>query len=136
MSRIYKALTFAIEKHKGQVDKSGVDYINHPVYLALQCNTESEKIVALLHDIIEDTNATFDDLIQLGVNNEELTAIQLLTHDKSVPYMEYIKQIKPNKLATTIKLLDLAHNMSKRGDYMIPDSLLKRYQKAKDYLEN
>lgn len=50
--------------------------------------------------------------------------------------MEYIKQIKPNKLATTIKLLDLAHNMSKRGDYMIPDSLLKRYQKAKDYLEN
>lgn len=66
MSRIYKALTFAIEKHKGQVDKSGVDYINHPVYLALQCNTESEKIVALLHDVIEDTNATFDDLIQLG----------------------------------------------------------------------
>lgn len=108
---INKALSFAYEAHSGQLDKSGVPYIFHPYHLAEQMDTEDEIITALLHDVVEDTKYTFDDIRKLGVNDDVIEAVKLLTHEKNVPYFEYIKCLKDNPLARKVKLADLHHNM-------------------------
>ncbi|HEW4671140.1 TPA: HD domain-containing protein [Streptococcus pneumoniae] len=74
------ALAIAKKAHAGQVDKAGVDYIQHPLYVASQVNTEQEKAVALLHDVIEDSDITAADLFASGLSNEVVTAVQILTN--------------------------------------------------------
>lgn len=104
-----KAMQIAYEAHHGQVDKSGVPYIFHPIHLAEQMKTEEECIVALLHDVVEDTDITFEQLEEY-FSNTVIEAIKLLTHDDSVEYMEYVRNIKKNPIARTVKLADLSHN--------------------------
>jgi (p)ppGpp synthase/HD superfamily hydrolase len=132
VEKLQKILHFAMQKHKGQVDKQGIDYIEHPVYLSLQCETLPQKIVALLHDVIEDTDATKEDLIELGLSKEEIDAVLTLTHTKDISYFEYIEKIKTNELARYVKLLDLQHNLSKCQSEETDKfkSLEKRYTKA------
>ena len=110
MNKYELALKIATEAHKGQVDKAGVPYINHPLTVASLVDTEEEKIVALLHDTIEDTNITEQDLIDYGFPNEIVEAVKLLTHNKNVPYMDYVAKIKDNELARKVKIADLTHN--------------------------
>lgn len=104
------AMIIAYEKHLNQVDKSGVPYIYHPMHLAEQMTTEIEVCVALLHDVVEDTNTTFDDLKEAGFNDSIIEALMLLTHNDDTPYMEYVKKIKTNPTARKVKLADLKHN--------------------------
>ena len=104
------ALKMCFEAHKNQVDKSGMPYVFHPFYLAEQMQDEDTTIVALLHDVIEDTEYTIDDLRDRGFSDKVIDAISLMTHDLSVPYMEYVAQIKTNPIATAVKLADLKHN--------------------------
>lgn len=104
-----KAMRIAYEAHHGQVDKSGVPYIFHPIHLAEQMETEEECIVALLHDVVEDTDITFEQL-EKEFSHTIIEALKLLTHDNSVEYMEYVKKIKYNPIARTVKLADLWHN--------------------------
>lgn len=106
---IKKAINIAYNAHMGQVDKSGTPYIFHPIHLAETMNTEDECIVAILHDVVEDTDVTFEQL-DGEFSNEVIEALKLLTHDKNVPYDEYIKQIKDNPIARKVKLADLKHN--------------------------
>ena len=105
-----KALKLCFEAHKNQVDKSGMPYVFHPFHLAEQMTDELTTIVALLHDVVEDTPYTLDDLREMGFPAEALDAIALMPHDKRVPYMDYVAKIKENPIARTVKLADLRHN--------------------------
>ncbi|MBR1807588.1 MAG: bifunctional (p)ppGpp synthetase/guanosine-3',5'-bis(diphosphate) 3'-pyrophosphohydrolase [Selenomonadaceae bacterium] len=110
--RIRRAYQTAVEAHRGQVDKAGVDYINHPLTVAAQVEDDvSAVIVALLHDTVEDTALTLDELrTKIPLTEAEAEALTLLTHDESVPYLEYVAAIKSNPLARRVKIADLRHN--------------------------
>lgn len=104
-----KAMKIAYDAHHGQLDKSGVPYVYHPIHLAEQMKTEDECIVALLHDVVEDTDITFEQLEE-EFSNTVIQALKLLTHDKSVEYMDYVRNLKDNPIARNVKLADLHHN--------------------------
>lgn len=129
MNKYELALKIATEAHKGQVDKSGVPYINHPLIVASLVDTEEEKIVALLHDTIEDTNITEQDLLNYGFSNKIVEAVKLLTHNKNVPYMVYVAKIKDNELARKVKIADLTHNSDLSRLKEITEKDKKRYEK-------
>ncbi|WP_066729635.1 HD domain-containing protein [Sneathia sanguinegens] len=129
MNNYELALKIATEAHKGQVDKAGVPYINHPLTVASLVDTEEEKIVALLHDTIEDTNITEQDLIDYGFPNKIVEAVKLLTHNKNVPYMDYVAKIKDNELARKVKIADLTHNSDLSRLKEITEKDKKRYEK-------
>jgi (p)ppGpp synthase/HD superfamily hydrolase len=105
-----EAMKLCFEAHKGQTDKSGIPYVFHPFHVAEQMPDENTTIVALLHDVIEDTSFTLQDLRDLGFDQDVLDALALMTHDKNVPYMDYVAKIKDNDIARTVKLADLRHN--------------------------
>lgn len=127
-----KALKLCFEAHKDQVDKSGLPYVFHPFHLAEQMTDEVTTIVALLHDVIEDTAYTLDDLRSMGFPVEALDALALLTHDKNVPYMDYVSRIKKNPIAKAVKLADLRHN-SDLSRLDTPDNkALERVQKYRN----
>ena len=105
-----KALKVCFEAHKEQIDKSGLPYVFHPFHLAEQMKDENTTIVALLHDVIEDTDYTFNDLIAMGFDGAIIEAIKLMTHEEGVPYMDYVEKIKSNPIAREVKLADLRHN--------------------------
>ena len=109
--RIRRAFQTALEAHRGQVDKSGADYINHPLTVAAQVSDVSAIIVALLHDTIEDTALTLDELREkITLTDDETAALKLLTHDEKIPYLDYVAAIKSNALARRVKIADLRHN--------------------------
>lgn len=105
-----KALQIAFDAHKDQVDKSGLPFIFHPFHLAEQMDDEVTTCVALLHDVVEDTSATFEDLEKEGFYPEIIEALKLLTHGDDVDYMAYVTEIKKNPIARKVKLADLHHN--------------------------
>lgn len=104
------AYNIARTAHRGQKDKAGKDYINHPLAVASFVAGHDAKIVALLHDTIEDTFVTEEDLRPL-FSEEIVDAIVSMTHLNGEPYMEYIRRVSGNELAKTVKLADLRHNM-------------------------
>lgn len=104
------AYKIAKQAHQGQKDKAGVDYINHPETVASFVTTDDEKIVAYLHDVIEDTNVTLLDLTQYGFSDTILEAIDILTKKKRQTYQSYLELVKTNELARVVKLADLRHN--------------------------
>lgn len=105
-----KALKLCFEAHKNQTDKGGMPYVFHPFHLAEQMTDENVVIVALLHDVVEDSMISVDDISNMGFNAEICTALRLMTHCKTVSYMDYIQKIKENPLAKCVKLADLYHN--------------------------
>lgn len=134
-----KALKLCFEAHAGQVDKSGLPYVHHPLHVAEQMETEDETCVALLHDVMEDTDYTEEDLRAIGISEEALEALCLLTHDDAVPYLEYIEALKDSPLARKVKLADLRHNSDLSRLDTITDADLERvakYEKARSILEN
>lgn len=124
-----KALRLCFEAHKNQVDKSGMPYVFHPFHLAEQMEDEKSTIVALLHDIVEDTNYTFDDLKKMGFDNEVIEALLLMTHEDAVPYMTYVATIKKNPIARVVKLADLHHNSDLSRLDVVDEKALKRNEK-------
>ena len=132
-----KALKLCFEAHKDQVDKAGMPYVFHPFHLAEQMTDEDSTVVALLHDVVEDSNYTFDDLLFLGFDTLIVDALRLLTHGDSDPYMDYIAKIKTNPIARAVKLADLAHNsdLSRLEPDAIDDKTLKRVKKYQQAIE-
>ena len=134
-----RALKLCFEAHKGQVDKSGMPYVFHPFHLAEQMVDEPTTVVALLHDLIEDTEYTLADLRQMGFSGEVIAAIALMTHADGVPYMEYVAQIKANPIAKAVKLADLKHNSDlSRLDTVTPkdEARAEKYKTAIALLED
>ncbi|WP_250306945.1 HD domain-containing protein [Streptococcus sp. Marseille-Q3533] len=131
------ALSIARKAHEGQLDKAGVDYIEHPIYVASQVDTEEEKAVALLHDVIEDSPVSAEELLQAGLPETVVTAVQVLTKKKEQDYQTYLETVKKNPLARVVKLADLKHNsdLSRLSSITEKDrERLKKYKKAIDFL--
>ena len=131
------ALSIARKAHEGQLDKAGVDYIEHPIYVASQVDTEEEKAVALLHDVIEDSPVSAEELLQAGLPETVVTAVQVLTKKKEQDYQTYLETVKKNPLARVVKLADLEHNsdLSRLSSITEKDrERLKKYKKAIDFL--
>lgn len=105
-----KALKLCFDAHKDQVDKSGMPYVFHPFHLAEQMTDEDATVVALLHDVVEDTDYTLDDLRAMGFPPQVVEALAFMTHNEAVPYLDYVAAIKENPIARTVKLADLRHN--------------------------
>ena len=126
-----KAMKLCYEAHKDQVDKSGLPYVFHPAHVAEQMTDEATTIVALLHDVVEDTDYTLEDLAAEGFGKEILEAVALMTHEDDVPYLDYVAKLKDNPIARAVKLADLAHNsdLSRIGE--IDEETRKRLEKYK-----
>ena len=122
LSQIEIALEIALKAHKGQRDLDGKPVILHPLTVALKGNNENEIVACLLHDVVEDTDWSFDDLLQAGIRPEVVDALRLLTHSKDVPYLEYVQRISDsrNPVAINVKCNDLEHNLDRgrRGDHL------------------
>ena len=104
-----KAMNLAYAAHHGQFDKGGVPYIFHPIHLAEQMDDEISTCVALLHDTVEDTAVTLEQLAK-EFPKEVVEAVRLLTHAEDVEYFDYVRAIKDNPVAVKVKLADLDHN--------------------------
>lgn len=136
MITIEQAVEFAFKAHKGQKDLEGKPEIMHPMIVGMQGSTYQEKIAGILHDVVEDTPYTLDDLRKLGVGEDVIEALSLLTHDKTrMTYEEYVRNIAKsgNKIAIAVKLNDLRHNIS-RGKANNHERLVAKHTKAYDFL--
>ena len=129
-----KALKISFKAHKDQMDKSGMPYIYHPFHLAEQMNDEYSTCVALLHDVVEDTDITLDELTSEGFPAEIIDALALMTHDDKVPYMDYVRKIKTNPIATKVKQADLEHNSDLTRLDNVDDAALERKNKYRQAL--
>ena len=122
LSQIEVALEIALKAHKGQRDLDGMPVILHPLTVALKGNNESEIVAGLLHDVVEDTDSTFDDLLEAGIKPEVVDVLRLLTHSKDEPYLDYVQRIADscNPIAINVKCNDLEHNLDRgrRGDHL------------------
>lgn len=115
MSTLEQAIRIALDAHAGVVDKAGQPYVLHPLTLMLQMGTEEERITAVLHDVVEDSGVTLDDLARAGFSPRVLEALELLTHDKDgTLYLDYVAAVASHPLARAVKLADLQHNMDIR----------------------
>ena len=130
-----KALKLCFDAHKNQIDKSGMPYVFHPFHLAEQMTDETTTVVALLHDIVEDTDYSLKDLSDMGFDCAVLDALRLLTHEEGVPYMEYVREIKTNPIATSVKLADLRHNSDLTRLDVIDEAALQRAEKYHNAIE-
>ena len=131
------ALSIAKKAHKGQYDKAGVDYIEHPLFVASLVDTQEEKAVALLHDVLEDSPYTTEELILAGLPETVVSAVQILTKKKGQDYQQYLEHVKSNPIARRVKLADLKHNsdLSRLATVTEKDlERLEKYKKAIDYL--
>lgn len=127
-----KAMKLCFEKHRNQVDKCGMPYLFHPFHVAESMPDEYTTCVALLHDIVEDTDVTLDQLRCEGFPDEVVDAVKLMTHDPNVPYLEYVKGIKKNSIAKIVKLSDLKHNSDLTRLDSVTETDLKRVEKYKE----
>ncbi len=105
-----RALRLAYDAHHGQTDRSGLPYIHHVLHVAEQMTDEVTTVAALLHDTVEDTALTPDDLLRAGVLPEAVEIVRRLTHASDVPYLDYIRALRDNPAAVAVKCADLAHN--------------------------
>ena len=133
------ALELAVEKHKNQTDKAGNPYILHPLHVMENVNSKEGKIVAILHDIIEDTDITENYLLKIGLSKRIVDAVVALTRSEDMDYQEYIKNLSSNPLAKEVKLADLEHNMDLKRLPTLEEKNIERnrkYQIAYHYLIN
>ena len=130
-----KALALCFAAHKDQVDKSGMPYVFHPFHLAEQMQTEETVTAALLHDVMEDTDYTLEDLRQMGLAEPVLEALTMQTHDDQVPYMDYVRALRTNPIARAVKLADLKHNSDLSRLDVVDEKALRRVEKDRQAME-
>ena len=134
-----KAIRLMFKLHKDQKDRSGLPYVFHPWHVAESMDDELSTVVALLHDSIEDTDVTLEDLREEGFPEDALEALSLMTHEDDVDYFDYVKQLAVNPIARKVKLSDLRHNsdLSRLNDVKEKDiERREKYLKAIAYLES
>ena len=134
-----RAIKLMFKLHKDQLDRAGIPYIFHPWSVANEMEDEYSTIVALLHDTVEDTDITLNDLKSYGFPAEVLEALSLMTHDDDVDYFDYVKTLAPNPIARKVKLADLRHNSDLTRINNVTEKDLARvekYRKAIEYLES
>ena len=130
MSTLQRAIEIATEAHRGQLDKAGRDYIGHPLRVMEMGKTEEEKIVGVLHDVVEDTGWTFEKLAEEGFSQEVIAALRCVTKShENENYDDFIERVKKNPLATAVKINDLTDNMDIRRLPYLSDKDVKRLKK-------
>lgn len=133
MINYIKALIIMFKAHKGQKDKAGRAYIFHPLKISFEVKTQDAKIVALLHDVLEDSNYTIDDLDFL--TEKQKYSLNLLSHKKDEPYFDYIEKIKSNDIAKEVKLSDIRHNSNLKRLKNTTKKDFERVEKYKKAME-
>ncbi len=132
-----KAMRLMYDAHKGQFDKGGLPYVFHPMVVASNMTSEVSTIVALLHDVVEDTDIKLSDLSDFG--DEVCLALSLLTRNSDDDYYDYIERLSANKIAREVKIADLKHNSDLSRLDTITEKDLKRqkkYLQCINYLES
>lgn len=130
MSTLERALQIATEAHMGQLDKAGKDYIGHPIRVMEMGKTEEEKIVGVLHDVVEDGDWTFEALEAEGFSKEVISALRCVTKtSENENYDDFIERVKKNPLAVAVKINDLTDNMDIRRLPYLSDKDVKRLKK-------
>ncbi len=127
------AIVLAVQAHAGQVDKVGQPYILHPLRVMLRLVDPTARVVAVLHDVVEDTRGTLDDLRRGGFSAEVVEAVGLVTRREGESYEAFIERLAPNPLARAVKLADLEDNMDTSRLPAITEKTrerLERYRKA------
>lgn len=138
MSGLADAIILATDAHRGQLDKAGEPYIFHPLRVMMAMRFHEDRIAAVLHDVVEDTDVTIADLVKMDFPTQSIDAVEALTHAKGEPYMDYIHRVALNYIATRVKLADLADNMDLER---LPELTLKdleryhKYRQARAYLK-
>jgi len=138
-SQSEKAYKIAKKAHLGQVDKAGEDYIKHPEKVASFVKTDEEKAVAYLHDVIEDTELTLENLYEYDFSKEVIEAVDIITKKRGEDYQSYLNSVKKNKLARAVKLADLRHNSNLTRLTKVTEKDIERkekYQKAINFLNS
>lgn len=132
-----RAMVIATISHAGIKDRGKQPYILHPINVMMGLETKDERIVAILHDVIEDSDLTFDDFRKLCFPEYIIEALDSVTHREDEDYMEYVKRAKKNPIGRKVKMKDLKHNSDlsrlknpKQKDY----ERLEKYKKAYEYL--
>ena len=133
-----EAMKIAYNAHHGQVDKGGIPYVFHPYHLAEQMSDEYTTCVALLHDVVEDTGVTLEELKDI-FPREVIEAVAAMTHGKDEPYLDYVRRVSLNPIAKVVKLADLRHNSDETrmldGDESTLAYFREKYRKAFEILE-
>jgi len=109
-----KAISIAVEAHRGQRDRTGAPYILHPMRVMAGVDSDTEKMVAILHDVVEDTDWTFEKLAQEGFSDEVIEALKCVTKREGEEYENFVKRSAGNETARRVKIADLEHNMDAR----------------------
>ena len=130
MSTLQRAIEIATQAHQGQFDKSGKDYIGHPLRVMEMGSTEEEKITGVLHDVVEDSDWTFEALEAEGFSQEIIAALKCVTKlSENENYDDFIERVKKNPLAVAVKINDLTDNMDIRRLPYLSDKDIKRLKK-------
>lgn len=133
------AIEVATQAHKGQLDKGGNPYILHPQAVAAALDSTENKIVAYLHDVVEDTEITLEDLKEMGFTYRIVNSIRILTKSKDISYEDYLKSVKKDSNAWHVKMADIKHNMdiSRIPEPTAKDfARIEKYKKALAFLES
>ena len=129
-----KAIELALKYHKGQIKNgTGEEFILHVLRVMLKMDTEDEKISAVLHDIIEKTNCTLEDLKQQGFSNKIINTVEALSKRKGEDYSEYIKRVKKDTDAVKIKIADLEDNMDLKNTKELTQVDIEKMNRRKKY---
>lgn len=129
MPSLEEAIALAVRAHQGQKDKAGAPYILHPLRLMFRMETDTERIVAVLHDVIEDSPHSLEELSHAGYPPEITEALDCLTKRKNEPYAAFIERVKTNPLARKVKLADLEDNLNEKRLKTITSKDLDRLSK-------
>ena len=124
-----KAIAIAVEAHCGQKDRNGAPYILHPLRVMARVDTDAEKTVAILHDVVEDTDWTFERLAKEGFPNEIIEPLKCVTKKEGEEYEDFVKRSASDDLARRVKLADLEDNMDARRLSKISEKDIGRFQK-------
>ncbi len=130
-----KALELARRAHENQFDKAGMPYIGHPLFVSSLMETTPARAAALLHDVIEDSDITIEELRNEGFDEEVIAAVELLTKKRDLPYEEYLSRLKTNEIAKAVKIGDLTHNSDISRIASPTEKDFKRIEKYKKALE-
>lgn len=134
---LYRVLAFAAQVHIDQFDKLGEPYIAHVARVVAKVDLPEEKLVAALHDVLEDSKFSSEDLVELNLPDEVIEALVAMTREEGEKYADYLARIKKNSLALRVKLADIEDNtdpkraFKPKKDY---SSLMRRYKRAKNFL--
>lgn len=139
MSTLENAIALAVAAHRGQLDKNGSPYILHPLRVMFRLESELDRIVGILHDVVEDTQYTFEDLRAMGYSEEVMTALDGVTRREHESYEEFVNRSQAHPVSRRVKLADLEDNMDVRRLKSEPTEKdferLKRYRRAWEQLK-